>query len=206
MTGYSVNKKSVKYFYYKCTDPLCKSAINAKTLDAGVLGQIVEVFQNEGEIKNALNSHMQEMHNKKVATQPELKKLRGELTVAQVKEKQIADIFLSGVVTPENAPFWNGELSSARRIRQSLEHEIEKMTQAADFIPEEQYPALIEAGKAWAHQILSGTADHQTKRNLVMSALETIDCTKRTETEIRFRLKLVMSCSNEWWSISDSNR
>ena len=61
------------------------------------------------------------------------------------------------------------------------------------------------AAAEWAKRCASGIADFETKRNLIMSTIETLECVERTETRIKFKMKLIISNSVEWWSLQDSN-
>ena len=61
------------------------------------------------------------------------------------------------------------------------------------------FPELVKAAAEWAKKCASGIADFETKRNLIMSTVETLECVERTETRIKFKMKLIMSSSVEWW-------
>ena len=67
------------------------------------------------------------------------------------------------------------------------------------------FPELVKAAVEWAKRCASGIADFETKRNLIMSTIETLGYVERTETRIKFKMKLIMSSSVEWWSLQDSN-
>ena len=49
-------------------------------------------------------------------------------------------------------------------------------------------------------QIALGEADIVTKRNSVMSVIESLECVERSDTQIGFKMKLVMSSSCKWWA------
>ena len=204
MTGYSVRKKNQKYFYYKCTSPTCKNAVNAQTLDDGVLKKIVQIFLDEKEIKKSVLLFIESEKQKKSAVCKKLDLLKKDLERAKEKEQKIKDAFLSGIVTRENAGFWNDELFAARMDRERLEKEIaEPETPKIDF--ETMFPYLMECSKAWTQKILAGEADLATKKNLIMSTINTLECVKRERNKIDFRLSLVMSNSEKWCAHGDSN-
>ena len=61
------------------------------------------------------------------------------------------------------------------------------------------FPEQVKAAAEWAKRSASGIADLETKRNLIMSTVKTLECVEQTETRIKFKMKLIMCSSVEWW-------
>ena len=200
MTGYSVHGRSgKKFFYYKCTNPNCKNAINAEKLDAAVLKQLEQALTGE-EIKKSLEIYLQSEQEKYTAVRDHAAAVKLELETAAKKEEKIKQMFLDGVVTSVNAEFWNEELSAARTARESAEKELAKLTAVPEYDISTILPALLESASCWSSQIAEGTATTATKRNLIMSLIEDLRCTSRAGDKIGFQLSLIMNSGKKWWA------
>ena len=114
-------------------------------------------------------------------------------------------MFLSGVVNQTNAAFWNAELESARQSVDLLERETAALAAVPEMNIDDVFPDLMKAADLWAKKIAAGNADFATRRNLVMSTVESLECVSRSDTQIKFCMKLVMSSSCKWWALRDSN-
>ena len=202
MTGYSVHgrKDGQRFYYYKCTSPKCKKAVNADALDAKVLELVTEVYQDPDEIRKSLSEYLQSEREKSLVASGKKGELDKQLQKARAGEEDIKRMFLTGVVTPENAEYWNGELLAVRTEREHLERELSSLltSDVPDF--EEIFPELQAAAGEWAKKIVSEKADYATKRNLIMSAVKEIACIDRDRDRIKFRLTLIMTSSKEWWA------
>lgn len=206
MTGYSVHGKSgQKFFYYKCTDPKCKNAINAETLDSGVLNQIAAVYRDKNEIQKSVEAFMVAQKEKQAAEKNKRIELEKQQFETKEKLSRIKDMFLSGVVNKENAAFWNAELENARLLSESLEKEIAELSAVPEIEIDDIFPELMKAAEGWIKKIALGEADFATRRNLVMSTVESLQCVSRSANRIEFCLKLVMTNSIKWWALRDSN-
>lgn len=205
MTGYSVTGgRGKKFFYYKCTDSWnCKNAINAEALDSAVLQQIAAVYTDEAEIKKSLAAYLAAENKKQASVRARAAEMAKELQAAKEKENRIKDMFLAGSVVGDNVAFWNAELSAARSARESLEKEIAAVNTPPEMNFDDVFPELVKAAEEWAKRCVSGTADYETKRNLIMSTVETLECVERSETQIKFKMKVIMSNSVKWWATSD---
>ncbi len=201
MTGYSVHGKSgQKFFYYKCTDPKCKNAINAETLDSGVLNQIAAVYRDKNEIQKSVEAFMVAQKEKQAAEKNKRIELEKQQFETKEKLSRIKDMFLSGVVNKENAAFWNAELEKVRLLSESLEKEIAALSAVPEIDINNILPELMKAAGEWIKKITSGDADFAIRRNLVMSTIESLECASRTKKRIEFRMKLIMTNSCNWWA------
>ncbi len=205
MTAYSVRKKDRKYFYYKCTSPSCKNAINAESMDLRVLKELAAVYTDKEEVKRAVELFIAEENKKKVAAAAKLQKIEKEIQDAKEKEMRIADMFLRGEVSKENSAFWNSELAAARAVREDLESKRKETINFQAINNEKLFPVLMEAAAIWAKKISAGDASFEEKRNLIMSAVKTLECISREKDMIHFKLDLVMSKSGKWCAHGDSN-
>ena len=206
MTGYSVHGRGgKKFFYYKCTDPTCKNAINAEKLDAAVLEQLAQVFTDPEEIKKSLEIYLQSEREKHSAVRDHAAAVKLDLENAIKKEEKIKQLFLDGIVTAANAEFWNNELSAARTVRETAEKELSSLTAPPKYDISELLPALMESASAWSAQITSGIATTATKKNLIMSLVDDFRCTSRIGDRIEFQLTVIMSSGVKWWAMRDSN-
>ena len=206
MTGYSVHgRHGKKFFYYKCTGPTCKTEINAARLDEEVLKQLVSIYTDKEEIKKSLSVYLEGENKKKSEVRSRASELSENLKKAVEKETKIKEMFLSGVVTAANSQYWNDELLSIRSERENLEKELKSAEAIPEFDIEEIFPELLKSAETWAKSVLSGTADYNTRRNLIMSAIDELCCIEKSEEELRFKLTVIMSRSEKWWRLGDSN-
>ena len=206
MTGYSVHgRHGKKFFYYKCTSPTCKNAINAERLDEEVLKQLVSIYTDREEIKKSLEFYLAEENKKNEKVQTKTAALAGDLRAAKEKEDRIKGMFLSGVVTPENSQYWNDELLSARATRETIEKEVEQLNRIPEYNIDEIFPTLLKAAEEWSTRILSGQADYITRRNLINSMIKELECLERSEDELKFKMSVIMTSSEKWWAMRDSN-
>jgi DNA invertase Pin-like site-specific DNA recombinase len=204
MTGYSVTGHAGrKFFYYKCTNPLCKNAINADALESAVLQKIAGIFADETEIRASLAEFLQAEKLKNDSIRAQLSSLEKDLHTAKEKENRIKEIFLSGVVNKENSAYWNAELLSVRGEIADLEKQIEKVETPAELNFDDLLPDLMQAAKEWSIRCSSGTADFPTKRNLILSTVSSLECVYREKNKMQFKLKLIMTGSKEWWALKD---
>ena len=114
-------------------------------------------------------------------------------------------MFLSGIVNKENAAFWNAELENARLLSESLEKEIAELSFVPEIKIDNLFPDLMKAADCWVKKIAAGEADFVTRRNLIMSTVESLQCISRSTNRIEFCMKLVMTNSIKWWAMRDSN-
>lgn len=200
MTGYSVKKSNGQRFhYYRCTDNChCKNAINAEALDSAVLQQIADVFNDEAEIKKSLSAFLDAENKKNSEIRARASDIEKELQAVIEKENRIKEMFLAGSVVGDNVQFWNAELSAARSARVSLEKQLAVVVASPVFDCAAIMPDLIKAAAEWSRRFLDGSASFEMKRNLVMSAVDDVQCVQRAGKEIRFKLSLVMSSSKNW--------
>ena len=207
MTPYSVNKGDNKrFFYYKCTAPECKNAINAESLDNEVLEYVAQIFQDEGEIKASLEAYLKEMAEETGRSKAQKTNLEMQLSEARKREQNIANMFLNGIVTQENKDYWNAELANARATREELERQIEELSPQVPSIDYEQImPNLVEAAKRYARKIIDEKDSNEARRNLIYSTVESVTCLNREQNVITFELRLVMTGSKVWRRGRDSN-
>ena len=206
MTGYSVHGRSgKKFFYYKCTDPTCKNSINAEKLDAAVLEQLAAIFSNENELRESLSAFIAAENQKQESVRIRAAELSSDLRDTVNKEERIKKMFLDGLVTSDNAAFWNEELLSARSMREQLEKEIAAAGAPPEYKIDDILPDLLKAAGDWIKKIASGSADVMTKRNLIMSTIEDLQCTQRSGDRVEFQMSVIMSSNKKWWALRDSN-
>lgn len=200
MTGYSVRKSNGKqFYYYRCTDNCrCKNAVNAESLDAAVLEQIAAAFTDEKEIQRSLSAYLAAENKKNDALRARVGEIEAELRAAKEKEEQIKQMFLSGSVVGDNVPFWNAELSALRSSRSALEKQLAAIAAPPVMDCNAILPDLMKAAEEWARQCRDGSATYATKRNLIMSTVDDVQCVRRAGKEISFKLTLVMSSSKNW--------
>ena len=204
MTGYSVNGHAGrKFFYYKCTCPTCKNAINAEALESGVLQQIASVYTDETEIRKSLAAFIAAENQKQAANRRRAAELDKDLTAARENESRIKGMFLSGIVNRDNAEYWNAELLTARAAREQLEKEIASAAAPPEIKFDDVFPELLQAAREWSRLCMSGSADFATKRNLIMSTVDALECVERSGNHIKFKLSLIMNSSKEWWALED---
>ena len=206
MTPYSVKKGEKRFFYYKCTAPDCKNAVNAESLDKMVLEELVKNYSQEENIKEAIRIFLEDSAKEKKKQLARKTDIDAQLADARKKETQIANLFLDGVITLDNKDYWNAELANARARREALEKELEELTPATPEIDYDKLmPELMRAAAEYAKKIVAGDIDYDTRRNLVYSAVQSCICLSRDNNSLTYQLNLVMNCSNKWRRERDSN-
>ena len=175
-------------------------------MDSGVLQQIASVFRNKSEIRASLQAYLEEQKEKQLAVKIHRNELEKQLAEAKQKQTRIMDMFLAGVVDQSNAKLWNSELAATRQSVELLEKEITELSVVPEIVFDDIFSDLMKAAEEWTKKIASGEADFATKRNLIMSVIESLECVERSDTQIGFKMKLVMSSSCKWWAMTDSNR
>lgn len=204
MTPYSVNKKGKRYFYYKCTAPECKNAVNAEQLDRAVLDELVKNYRQESKIKAAVSAYLQKEEEANKSKAKRIAELEARREDAKKREDNIANMFLDGVVNLSNKDFWNERLSKARSELDEVEAELSMLQKPADAIDMDALmPTLLKAGREWAKKIAAGDVEYSVRRNLVMSAVRECVCIGRQRNSIAFQLRMVMNCSNVWRAEGD---
>lgn len=197
MTSYSASSRGNRFFYYKCTNPSCKNAVSAPTLDDAVLSKIKETVLNRDLMRQIFVDYEKEAEESRQAKAPEIAALDQSIAEASKRERQIADMFTSGIVTPDNAPFWNKELKAATDARFELDR------RRAEFVlsipeppPDGFFDEFISKMKAWSSSISESDSDYALKRTLIGSVLQDVVCTSKNQ----FRLKLVLTKCLKWWA------
>ena len=199
MTPYSVKKGEKRFFYYKCTAPDCKNAVNAESLDAMVVDELVKNYTQESTIRTAVQTYLEDLETANAQRNCRRQELSKSLEAARKKENGIANMFLDGLVDQSNKGYWNAELASARAARESLEDELKKLSApSVELDLDKLMPELLEAGAEWAKKIAAGEIESSIRRNLVMSAVQSCVCMAREDNSMTFQLNLVMNCSNIW--------
>lgn len=199
MTPYCVKKGDNRFFYYKCTGPDCKNAVNAESLDGMVIDELVKNYTQESTIRTAVHNHLEELEATNAEKNRQRQQMEKDLEAASKKEHSIANMFLDGLVDQSNKEYWNAELASARAMRENLESEIKSLsTPSMEIDLDALMPMLLKAGAEWAKKIAAGEVDYSIRRNLVMSAVQNCICLKRENNSMTFQLNLVMNCSNIW--------
>lgn len=202
MTPYNVtNRHGASYYYYKCTDPKCKNAVNAERIDAAVLNQACALATDEAYIQTVAEKYQAERDRIRIASLPQLPGLKKTLAELQAKQGQINNAFLTGIVTPENAHYWNAQLAEINREMERIKKEIELLEgqskQTADI-----YPWLMSAVSEWAQQIKNFKDDPALCRNLILTIVKSINCKEFDHYEIQAEF---MSNGKVWLPPKDSN-
>ena len=115
MTPYSFLKKGRRFAYYKCTDPLCKNAINAEKIDNAFLDEIKTMDVNDEAIRIMLDEYSKIRAEIMAQKEPQLQEINKELSLLNEKQSKIQQAFLSGLGTQENKSFWNNSLSDVNK-------------------------------------------------------------------------------------------
>ena len=202
MTNYSVLKKGKRYFYYKCTDPACRNAINAEKLDNAILEQIQAAATDEPTINDGIDNWNQHRLKQMEAAEPQLKQLKKELSQLEEQESNIKKMFLSGIVNADNQEYWNTELSKLVREKNMIQGRLDEQIEIleANRLPMVTAGTIVKQAKHWA-EILKDTSNPELKRNLLLARIQQIKCISKGE----FRLDLVMTKSKSWQPREDSN-
>ncbi len=88
---------------------------------------------------------------------------------------------------------------TARAAKSQIEKEIAAASVPSKFEFDEIFPELMKAAGEWSRRCMSGQADFATKRNLILSTVDDLQCIARSGNQIKFKMNLIMSSSKEWW-------
>ena len=202
MTPYSVKKggknSDIRYFYYKCQDTLnCKYSINAERLDAEVLQAVRDIARDESYLKEQHDGWFAEQTTKNDIHKKQLQELNDKISNAMVELSQINNLFVSGVVKPENADYWNERLSDVRQNLLSLETQKKEFTDSLQHKSgNADFPTLLHEMQHWASliDVADSENDYFTKRNILLSIVHRVNCTDQDGTvEVE-----VLTKGNKW--------
>jgi hypothetical protein len=198
MTPYSVTKKNGKrFFYYKCQDTLnCKKAVNAEKLDNDVINSIRDLILDPEYISDRLEAWKDSRRQFAAANDLRLQESSSRIADAEKHLSEIERLFLSGVVTPENAAYWNGKLSETRErlsLLRTGHTELEKSLSSP--LPEITIEEILEQLKQWSDE-LDHADNFQTKRNLALMVVQEI----LLDTSGEIDMSLVMTKCYKWRS------
>ena len=216
MTPSSVNKKASRYFYYLCTDSNCKCRINAEKLDEAVLDVIKRISLSPEYIKTCYARHQEATAQLRAKEEKKLAAVIAECEEAAAELKNIDGIFLSGIVSPENAGYWNDKLLAARTRYEAAEKRRKETIAALEPVQDqEQLAAIIQSLSSWAAQLECDPEDNILKRNLILSTVRQVRCTEKGKFEVDLVFTTekhkkiditpagVMSNGDEWWCAED---
>ena len=109
---------------------------------------------------------------------------------------RIAEMFTDWLVSADNMEYWNGEMKrhadalakaeAARAAKSQIEKEIAAASAPPKFEFDEIFPELMKAAGEWSRLCMSGSADFATKRNLIMSTVDALECVVRSGNHIKF--------------------
>ena len=211
MVPYSVKKKNgTRYFYYKCQDTLnCKHAINAEKLDAAVVEEIGKIIADPAYIKECYTEYTKQIIEKEQQDNQTLIHARESIISAEEKIQKINDLFLNGIVTADNAAYWNAELKIARETLSSAREKYETITQQLSSPTDKlTLPMLLSQLQTW-DSILKYRQDFQIARNLILSSVKSICCLADGDDDEdgneTLELTLVMPKGKKWRRERDSN-
>ncbi len=178
MTVYSMRKKNgTRYAYYKCQDTLgCKFLVNAERLDQAVLDQVLAIATDPEYIRARWEDYQRQKAAEDAEKQKLIRKSETEIAEARKEVDNIDRLFLSGVVTPENAAHWNEKLTAARSNLERLQsHHQVVLNNLAEIHDADELPKVLEQIREWA-DILQHADDWQTKRNLILTLVKYVKC------------------------------
>ena len=198
MTGYSVLKKGVRYHYYKCTSPKCRTAISADVLENGILAEIGRAFSDPAKIRAAAEEYLVERYKDRPDVRQQIFDLKQQCSETEDEIKKITETFLSGLVSADNKDFFNQRLTDARTRLSYLQGQIAQKSNPAKHEIDHMVPALMECAAEIVRKIRNGTASAEDKRNLVMATVSSIEVKQKNQTSITFMLNLVMSTAKKW--------
>ena len=203
MTNYSVLKKGKRYFYYKCTDPLCRNAVNAEKLDHTILEQVKAAPTDEISINDAVEGWNELRTEKLEIAEPIIRQLKDEVAKLSEQENKIQSLFLSGVVNSENQDYWNSELSARVYKKKIAQERLDAQLSIveANSLPMVTPATIVQQAKHWA-SIIERAESPETKRNLLLARIQKIECLSKGE----FEFDLVMTKSPSWLRRLDSNQ
>lgn len=202
MVPYSVKKSgNTRYFYYKCQDTLgCKYAINAERLDAEVMEQVLELAADEKYLKARYTEWRQSQLKQQKAINDQIKKSETAVSEAKNAVAAIDNLFLTGVVTTDNAAYWNEKLTTAREHLSLLESKHKTLLSELTKSEDADFPSLLHEIRRWS-DLLTQTDDYNIKRNLILTIVKHVQCIDRKgKTELKVMIK-----GNKWRRVLLSN-
>lgn len=197
MTSYSASSRGNSFYYYKCTDPLCKNAVSAPQLDDAVVLEIRKLIFNEDTLKNLYRHFLEQLAEERAANLPQVKKLNEQIAELRTKRDRISEMFTDGIVTADNMEYWNGELKRhSEALSKAEESLVAAKTNYTDDPPEGFFEEFDESMKQWAKSIEVKPDDDATKRLLVGMMVQDVICAQKNQ----FKLNLVLSKRIKWWA------
>ena len=182
MVPYSVKKSgNTRYFYYKCQDTLgCKYAINAERLDAEVMDAVKEIALDENFIRDQYQEWQREQAEKEQRNQAEIDRSAALVAEAKQEVDKIDNLFLTGVVTAENAAHWNAKLSAARDNLELIRQKHQQLVDAlAGISANDDLPSLLQEMRRWVDLLDRAGDDFTIKRNLILLVVKNVKCIDR---------------------------
>lgn len=199
MTPYSVTKKNGKrFFYYKCQDTLnCKKAINAEKLDRDVIDSIRDLILDPEYIADRLEAWKEHRRQQIAANDKRLQESSARIAEQEKELANIERLFLSGIVTSENAAYWNGKLSEIRHALEQSRSDHAVLEQSLSEIPtpEISIEDILKQLQQWSDE-LDHADNFATKRNLALMVVDQITFDATGE----INMSLVMTKCYKWRS------
>lgn len=209
----SVKKKNSRYFYYQCTSTDCQCLINAEKLDTAVLEAITGIALDPQYIKECYGQHMEQVAAQQQKERKNIAAAMAECEEAAADLKKIDEMFMSGIVTKENAAYWNEKLFEARNRKELAEQKYKEQVSELDTLNEkEQLAAILESVTNWADLLKRSPDDNVLKRKLIMSLVRQVRCIEKGEFEVDLVFATpknkkigispcgVMPKGDDWWS------
>ena len=191
-------KKGVRYHYYKCTSPKCRTAINADVLEKGILDEICKAFSDPVKLRKAAEQYMVKAHAHRPDAAAALAQLHKDRAAAEDEIRKLTEAFLSGIISDDNKDFFNQRLTDARERLSCINGQIDRQSRPDQHYLDEMIPALMETASALVRKIRNGDATDEEKRNLAMGTVQSIQVKQKNQTSITFQLNLVMSTAKKW--------
>lgn len=192
-TPYSVKKPTgARFHYYKCTDPMCGQASNAKTLDAKILAHVRAHPVTEAAITVMVDELGKIRAEQLRASVPRLHDIARETAEARHRLTSADDAFLTGIVTPANAAHWNQVMSEALQRLEALA--AEEQTLAAlqgSTLPD--VAALTAMLHGWG-ELLDRADTDDTRRAFLQSRVSEVSVLPNRSIQLR----LVMTNESQW--------
>ena len=199
MTPYSVTKKNGKrYYYYKCQDTLnCKKAVNAEKLDQDVINSIRSLILDPEYISDRLEAWKDHRRQQIAANDKRMQESSARIAEQEKELTNIEKLFLSGIVTPENAAYWNAKLSEIRHALENTrrDHSALESSLSAPSFPEPTIEEILAQLKQWSDE-LDHADNFQTKRNLALMVVQEI----LLDASGEINMSLVMTKCYKWRS------
>lgn len=132
MTAKSATGSKAKFHYYNCTDINCRHAVNAEKLEKAVMQTIGQHAIDT----NFLEDLCHKIGNVKDTWLTQLAPEQADLDRAKrshiIERNSIDQAFLSGIVTKDNAAYWNSKLSAVNNAIQNIDCRLEELRQASN--------------------------------------------------------------------------